>query len=178
MERPAPLARLSREFDAFLFSSIGDDRNGIPLSVVSLLARRDLDPWVAAASLTNLPTEAAAQKLTSWIRTIADPLSALPDVDAMATRLVALLPRRLDADIQSLAKPADFTAITTATAPKHQQAIAAAILVAIYAILMIGSQLFLSHHSPLTQATTTTTTTSVPIIPGHSATDALPPSAK
>jgi hypothetical protein len=42
MERPAPLARLSGEFDAFLFSSIGDNRNGIPLSVVSLLARRDL----------------------------------------------------------------------------------------------------------------------------------------
>jgi hypothetical protein len=174
MERSAPLARLSREFDAFLFSSIGEDRNGIPLSVVSLLARRDLDPWVEAASLANLPAEAAAQKLTSWIRTISDPLLALPDPGAMATRLVALLPRRLDADIQMLAKRAEVSAIATATAPKNQQVITAVIVVAIYVILIIGSQLFLSHPSPSTQANTA----SAPIIPNHPATDALPPSAK
>jgi len=168
MERPAPLARLSREFDAFLFSSIGDDRNGIPLSVVSLLARRDLDPWVEAASLANLPAEAAAQKLTSWIRTISDPLLALPDPGAMATRLVALLPRRLDTNVQRLTKPA------AAAAPKNQQVITALVLIGIYMVLMIGSQLLLSHPAPSTQANTA----SAPIIPNHPATDALPPSVK
>ena len=172
MERPAPLARLSGEFDAFLFSSIGDDRNGIPLSVVSLLARRDVDPWAEAANLATLPAEAAVQKLTSWIRTIADPLLTLPDAGALAARLVALLPRRLDAKIQTPATSQDVTAISTA--PKHQQAITAVILVAIYVILMIGSQLVLTHPAPSTQANPA----SAPIVPNHPGPDALPPSVK
>jgi hypothetical protein len=174
MERPPPLARHSREFDAFLFSSIGEDRNGIPLSVVSLLARRDLDPWVEAANLANLPADAATQKLTAWIRTSADQLLTLPDPGEMATRLVALLPRRLDADIQMLAKREEVSAVATATAPKNQEIITAVIVVAIYVILIIGSQLFLSHPAPSTQANTA----SAPTIPNHPTTDALPRSAK
>jgi hypothetical protein len=37
------------EFDNFLYASIGADRNGMPLSVLSALARLDLDPWEEAS---------------------------------------------------------------------------------------------------------------------------------
>jgi hypothetical protein len=36
------------EYDDFLFASMGEDRNGLPLSVLSALARLDVDPWEEA----------------------------------------------------------------------------------------------------------------------------------
>jgi hypothetical protein len=166
MERPAPLARLSGEFDAFLFSSIGEDRNGIPLSVVSLLARRDLDPWLEAATLANLPVEAATRKLTRLIRTIAYQPLTLPDPEAIAIRLIALLPRQPHAGIRQPTHP-DGAITATLTRSK---AITAIILLGIYLIFMIGSQLVLSRHTPSTQKSAA----SAPI-PNHSFTDAPPP---
>ncbi|MGO9740546.1 MAG: hypothetical protein ACLPN5_03340 [Roseiarcus sp.] len=35
---------LGREFDDFLFAPIGEDRNGTTLSVLSALARMEVDP--------------------------------------------------------------------------------------------------------------------------------------
>jgi hypothetical protein len=52
------------EFDQFLGASIGEDRNGTGLSVLSALARLDVDPWKEATSLARLPREAAAVRLT------------------------------------------------------------------------------------------------------------------
>jgi len=49
------MAALGAEFDDFLFAIIGDDRNGMQLSVVSVLARMDLDPWHEAATLAASP---------------------------------------------------------------------------------------------------------------------------
>src|ERR1700734_1335741 len=97
MERLAPL---SGEFDAFLFSSIGEDRNGVSLSVVSLLARRDLDPWLEAAKLAALPLETATRQLTRLIQTITYQPLTLPDPEAIAIRLVALLPRQPRTDVR------------------------------------------------------------------------------
>jgi hypothetical protein len=33
------------EFDEFLFASVGDDSNAMPLSVLSMLARLDIDAY-------------------------------------------------------------------------------------------------------------------------------------
>jgi len=33
------------EFETFLYAPIGQDNEGMPLSVLSALARRDVDPW-------------------------------------------------------------------------------------------------------------------------------------
>jgi len=170
MERPAPPARLSGEFDAFLFSSIGEDRNGIPLSVVSLLARRDLDPWLEAATLANLPVEAATRKLTRLIRTISYQPLTLPDPEAIAIRLVSLLPRRPQADLRQPTKPQD-TITAALTSPKT---VATIILLAVYLVLMIGSQLTLSRHTPSTAEKAAST----PIVPNHPLTGVPPPSGK
>jgi hypothetical protein len=47
------------EFDEFLCAPIGADRNGTGLSVLSALARLNVDPWQEATSLARMPREAA-----------------------------------------------------------------------------------------------------------------------
>ena len=55
------------EFDDFLYASIAADRNEMPLSVLSALARLNIDPWEEAAELSELPKISAAQRLASLI---------------------------------------------------------------------------------------------------------------
>ena len=63
MMRAASTPYLGSQFDDFLFAPIGEEENGMLLSVVSALARLDLDPWQEAASLTGLPVGTATQRL-------------------------------------------------------------------------------------------------------------------
>jgi hypothetical protein len=79
-------------FDPFLFAKIGDEADGTLLSVLSALARLDLDPWREAASLSNLPAPAATERLTSLLSSL--PSSQLPaPTPAAIARLIGLLPR-------------------------------------------------------------------------------------
>jgi hypothetical protein len=55
------------EFDDFLYAPIAADGVEIPLSVLSALARLDVDPWMEAAELSELPKVAAAQRLASLV---------------------------------------------------------------------------------------------------------------
>jgi hypothetical protein len=93
MTQSAPVSRLRSEYDAFLFASIGDERNGSPLSVLSAMARLDLDPWLEAARLSGMPREAAIERIA--LLTVQLPESPLgrPDAATIASRLIALLPR-------------------------------------------------------------------------------------
>jgi hypothetical protein len=83
---------LGSEFDAFLYAPIGADQNGGNLSVVSALARLDLDPWAEAASLAKLPVKIAIQQLSLSIAALQEIPSACRDPGKIAARLVALLP--------------------------------------------------------------------------------------
>ena len=85
-------SRLEPKFNSFLFAAIGEDRHGMPLSVLSALARRDLDPWEEAAALANLSAEAATERLSGLIAPPQDGPSARLDPAAIAARLVVLLP--------------------------------------------------------------------------------------
>ena len=88
------------EFDEFLGASIGEDRNGTGLSVLSALARLDVDPWKEATSLARMPREAAAVRLTALIEALPNaPASAIPS-GMSAADLVALLPKRKAADVR------------------------------------------------------------------------------
>lgn len=71
------------------------------LSVLSALARLDIDPWQEAAKLSGLPGGAATQRLASLIAALPDELSAYPDPETVAARLVALLPRPANPNIPS-----------------------------------------------------------------------------
>jgi hypothetical protein len=89
------------EFHDFLYASVGDDRNGMLLSVLSALARLNLDPWKEAAELSRLPKDTAIGRLASLIASLPDGRSAFPNREAIAARLIALLPRRAGLEIPS-----------------------------------------------------------------------------
>jgi hypothetical protein len=93
MTRSDSVAPPGPEFNDFLFSSIGEDRNGMLLSVLSALVRSNVDPWQEAAELAQLPGKAATQRLALLIADLPDELSELPDPKTIAARLIALLPR-------------------------------------------------------------------------------------
>ena len=82
------------EFDEFLYASIAEEHNGTLLSVLSALARRNLDPWDEAARLAGLPRAAARQWLTTLIAAIPDGPLPRGDPGLLVERLIALLPRR------------------------------------------------------------------------------------
>ncbi len=94
MARAAITSPLRPEFDDFLYASIGQDNDGIPLSVLSVLARMNLDPWVEAAELAGLPEEKAKQRLTAVIAVLPTELIAARDAGIIAARLIERLPGR------------------------------------------------------------------------------------
>ena len=93
MTRSVPVSQLGSEFDDFLFASIGDDGNGMLLSVLSALARLDIDPRQEAADLAQMPVGTALKRLTSLIAALPDVPKARRDPGTIAARLIALLPR-------------------------------------------------------------------------------------
>jgi hypothetical protein len=133
---------LGPEFNNFLFALVGEDRNGMPLSVVSVLARMGMDPWVEAASLADLPAETAARKLAAWLAVLPHPTLRPAGPDTRAAHLIALLPRRRD---PNLPQPPAGTGAVAAAQPR---ALTKVILVAIYMILSLGIQLFFARREP------------------------------
>src|SRR5437879_1003443 len=88
-----PFAPMLPEFDAFLFASIGDEVDGVPLSVLSALSRLGLDPRDEAARLARLTKEAAADQLARMIPRLSDPRWNLLEARRIASGLIELLPR-------------------------------------------------------------------------------------
>jgi hypothetical protein len=84
------------DLDTFLYASIGQDKNGVPLSMLSVFARRDMDPWEEAAKLCQLSRASAVSELSAMLDVGAGALNSLASNDQalLAARLVALLPVR------------------------------------------------------------------------------------
>jgi hypothetical protein len=84
-----PATNLGAEFNNFLFAAAAETDGGT-VSVLSALARLDLDPWGEAAKLARLPKELAAHRLAGLIA----PCAATAPAQARRTAagLVALLP--------------------------------------------------------------------------------------
>ena len=91
MARSASAAQLSSEFNDFLFAPIAEDRHGMPLSVLSALARLGVDPWQEAAKLVGLPREAAIQQLTALIAQLPGGTPAHPGPATNVAGLIGLL---------------------------------------------------------------------------------------
>ncbi len=105
MSRTASPAFLGTEFDNFLFAPIGEDGNGMLLSVLSALARLELDPWQEAARLARLPATSATRRLASLLAALPDGARGQRDFSAIAARLVALLPRKAPSSAVTLKRP-------------------------------------------------------------------------
>lgn len=106
-----PTPTTGSEFDEFLYAQIGEEHNGMLLSVLSALARLNVDPWDEAARLAHLPRDAARCFLTALIAALPDGPSARTDPAAVAERLIALLPQR-GASNRDTPNPAHLEAIT------------------------------------------------------------------
>jgi hypothetical protein len=92
MTRSASLFFQGHEFDSFLFAPIGEEKNGMLLSVLSALARKDIDPWREAARLSRLSRAAATDSLCATIAALPAEVAHPADPRSIAERLIALLP--------------------------------------------------------------------------------------
>ena len=87
----AGLCGLDSRYDAFLFASICEpDQNY--LSVLSLLARQDVDPWQEAARLSSLSKAQAIQSLSATISQSKSGQWSPSEAIVLAGRLIDLLP--------------------------------------------------------------------------------------
>jgi hypothetical protein len=101
MPLSARFSLLHSDLNDFLFAPVGEEKNGVTLSVLSGLTRLGLDPWEEAARLTPLPKARAAEALATLIaRLPIDRTRALDDL-AISRRLVELLPAQKKAPLQA-----------------------------------------------------------------------------
>lgn len=85
---------LGQEYSAFLYATIGVDANGSAVSVLSAMARANLDPWHESQALADLSASAAARRLGSLIEEVLGGSIKLDDPGQSTDRLIKLLPRR------------------------------------------------------------------------------------
>ncbi len=90
----APGARLTwpSQFDRFLHATLGTERNGMDLSLLSVLAQVGHDPWTEAARLAELPRAAAADSLAATIACLPGESRPRAHARVVALCLVPLLP--------------------------------------------------------------------------------------
>jgi hypothetical protein len=89
---PAVKPSFGAEFQPFLYGLVGDDPSGMPLSILSVLARQNLDPWEQAGNWSRLPRQAATGELVAVIASLPPGLTSRPAPERIAERLIALLP--------------------------------------------------------------------------------------
>jgi len=104
------------EFQNFLYAPICQDQEGMTLSVLSALARQDLDPWTEAARLSQLPKETAIKQITNLLDRLPRRTLACVDRVEVAARLSALLPVNAEF-ISSGMSRSSATAAQTQTVP-------------------------------------------------------------
>jgi hypothetical protein len=92
MTLSARFSLLHSDLSDFLFASIGNEQNGMPLNVVSALTRLDVDPWEEAARLAALPKALAAEALAPMIARLPVFRRVQSDNLVISRRLVELLP--------------------------------------------------------------------------------------
>jgi hypothetical protein len=84
-----------RGFDSryaeFLFAEIGEQDNGMPMSMVSALTRLELDPWGEASRLAALPTAAAQAAVADLIGRTLGLDTPAAEIAKLSVRLVGLL---------------------------------------------------------------------------------------
>jgi hypothetical protein len=154
MPRTASNIPIGREFDRFLFATIADDRHGQRLSVLSLLARSDVDPWEAAVHLMNMPGEMATARLAGLIAALPDAAMAKLPADAIAADLIGLLPRASDPADPS--RPGALADISSEHARARLGFTGLALLVAI-ALVVSGPQSRRPWQRPLASSEMTST---------------------
>jgi hypothetical protein len=84
---------LTSTYNHFLFAPICEEANGMQLSVISALARMDVDPWEEATRLAAMPKAIAERALVSTLDRVLGKNRNPSETEVIATRLVQLLPQ-------------------------------------------------------------------------------------
>ena len=140
MDHRSRFSSLNASYDNFLYAPVCEDANGMRLSVISALARMDVDPWEEATRLAAMPKAIAEKTLLSILDLVSGRSWKSPEAAAIAARLVRLLPQTGEA--------ASHAATGTATAPAQRKS---------YWWVWLGFALAMSFMTPHHQATTATT---------------------
>ena len=80
-------------FDTFLYASVGEDRNGNVVTVLSTLARLGVDPWSEAADLSDLTRDDARTRLGTLLTRFNDVPALVREHGPITARLLDLLPK-------------------------------------------------------------------------------------
>jgi hypothetical protein len=155
MTRSAAVSVLRSDFDEFLLAPIGEDRNGMLLSVLSALARMDMDPWEEAAKLAQLPAGTATRTLAALIAALPGGPPACRDPETIAPRLIALLPRQAPADVRPLA-------VATLA---HSPVVTWVICYLIFMLFVLVGQIFKADVQPPARTASAPTVTSSTAVP-------------
>ena len=129
------------------------------LSVLSMLARLDRDPWVETARLARLPRAAAAASLADTIASLPMCIWSPDEVGAIAQRLSSLLPAeaepvRDDGPAVMLPRARMMTALLIGGA------LGAALT---FQLLVINAQSWPTSHADVRSALNTTPSLATPI---------------
>ena len=124
---------LGREFEPFLYAVLYEDGNGMPLTVVSAIARSGADPWTEAARIAKMPKTSARDA-------VAGLMPERSDATAIADRLLALLAPARDFKAASL--------VSVMRAKPHRSPLVPAILV----LLLTLTLLAIFRHTPQSDA--------------------------
>ena len=92
MTEPDGLDPHPPEFERFLSASVGEDRNGHVVTVLSTLARLGLDPWNETAELVSLGRDVARARLGTLLARFRDVPTLASDHGRVARDLSQLLP--------------------------------------------------------------------------------------
>ena len=86
-------------YNGFLHAEVGEEANGVRLTVLTALTRLGIDPWQEAARLSDLPRDVAVTALAAAIARLPEGNWKAADAEAIATRLAGLLPGHSSAAI-------------------------------------------------------------------------------
>lgn len=81
-------------FERFLRATVGEDVNGINVSVLSMLSRLEVDPWTEASDLAAMPDGPARERLNALMTRFRDVPTHGRDQGKIISALLDLLPKK------------------------------------------------------------------------------------
>jgi hypothetical protein len=86
------------QFDSFLYAVILEEESGASLTMLSLLARADMDPWEEAANYARSPGPATVAELSRHLALVMSDSCSPARIRSEAVMLLSLLPSPSFAD--------------------------------------------------------------------------------
>ncbi len=90
------MAQLEQDpaFARFLGATVGEDNHGTDVTVLSMLARLDVDPWIEASKLASMPEETARKRLDTLMARFKDVPDLISGRNTIISTLLGFLPRK------------------------------------------------------------------------------------